>query len=286
MVEYLWRWLLEKMENLIYGMLLGDSSISIDKVTPYLTVSHSVAQLQYVKWKAHKLGFKGKIRDYTSGYGSKMRGFRYFNHKILHQIRANCVRNGHKTVTKEWIQKLDTLSLAVWFQDDGSWGKSGKRTKVGGRTQRYSQFHTQGFDLESIHLLVEWLKSKGYDPRIKSHKQKYKIIQLNHSDTLRLWQEISPYIILIHKIDNLRGNVDNCKCGQTKSIRNNICDKCLYKIATTSNLPRRSNDGIIRAIHKRFGTYSVQLLRKKPPVLHYPTKYRIDPKIIGSKAYS
>lgn len=271
------------MESLIYGMLLGDSSISRDKTTFTLQTSHSESQLPYLKWKAQALGFKGKLIPRISGYGGRIYKMGFYNRDLLAPVYDVCVQEGVKKINEEWLGKLDSLSLAVWFQDDGSWMKSGKRTALD-RSQRISQFHVQGFDSNSQELLAEWLRSKGYAAVIKPHKKKYRVIQLNHSSTVKLWHEIAPYVVLDYKIDNRRGDVDTCTCGKYKNIHHKECDECIYSLSLeTIDIPRRQNNNIRDRLRCHFGTSSIKALQKKPIEFSFPKPYRIEPSVIGSK---
>lgn len=191
---------LDLVNSVTYGTLLGDGSISRDRTTYCLSINHCAAQLQYLQWKAHALGFTGKIRPHDSGYGAKMFGIHHYDLARLEDVYRVCIINGKKKITREWIQKLDLISLAIWYQDDGSWGKTGSLRR-GQRSQRRSAFSVCSFDQESISLLQEWLSKLGLKSRFVIRKNKYPMIELYHSATIKLWDMIAPYLVLKSKID-------------------------------------------------------------------------------------
>jgi hypothetical protein len=188
------------VDSVTYGTLLGDASISKDKTTFCLSINHCAVQLEYLQWKAHILGHTGKIRPHNSGYGAKMFGIHHYDLARLENVYGVCIHFGKKKVTPEWIHKLDVISLAVWYQDDGSWGKAGNLRR-GQRSQRRVTFSVCNFDRDSISLLQEWLLKLGLRSRFVLRKNKYPMIELYHTATIKLWNMVAPYLVLKTKID-------------------------------------------------------------------------------------
>lgn len=272
------------MESLIYGMLLGDSSISLNgkSKTPHLVTQHGWKQLNYLLLKKKMLGHTAGILHRITGYGSHAFRFSYYNSDLLHDVYDTCIENGNKKITQKWLDKLDDISLSIWYQDDGSMHRCGKRTKCGGRSQRISFFHTQGFDLDSNNLLAEWLRSKGYDASVRAHKQKYNVIRLTHSSTMKLWFDIRKYTLLDYKIDNLRGDVDFCSCGKTKLYSQKICNTCAYALVEfNKDVPSRQKRDIIDFAKKRFKTSSFDKIRTIK--ITHPDIFRFDPIDLGAE---
>jgi recombination protein RecA len=188
------------VSSVTYGTLLGDGSISMDRTTYCLSITHCAAQLEYLQWKAHAIGHIGKIQPRISGYGAKMFGIHHYDLARLNDVYHTCITDGKKKVTPEWLQKLDPISLAVWYQDDGSWGKAGSLRR-GQRSQRKSAFSACSFDRDSISLLQEWLLGLGLKSRFVIRKNKYPMIELYHSATIKLWKMVAPYLVIKSKVD-------------------------------------------------------------------------------------
>lgn len=273
------------MENLIYGTLLGDGCISKDRGTPLIAINHCVAQLPYLVWKAKMLSIpRERIKTHTSGYGSEMYGIRYYNAKLLHNVYNVCHSRGDKQVNEEWISKLDELSLAVWYQDDGNWSSCGQK-KDGRYLERYARFSTCAFDRKSHELLVKWLSSFGIKSRIRTYDN-YPYIVLGQSATIRMWDIVAPYIVLQHKIDtDIRPGINWCECSAPMYQSNKECDVCLYDRAMNWTEPcSRNNPNYFKfagLLATRFGTASLNKLRQNKPQFTVPNKYWIDISKIG-----
>jgi len=254
------------MLNLLYGSLLGDASIirmkiNKNKHTYRFEVGHNIKQKTYLEWKASYLNLDHcRIHQRISGYGSKMLYFRFYNKSITELIYKTCIIKKKKIITNDWIKHLDVLSLAVWYQDDGSWGHCGSKNKSGLYHQRYSTFSTCNFSLKSIQLLCKWLQTFDLKPRIKKHKNKYWIIILGQASTIKLWNIIAPYLVLQHKIDfTMRNKWITCKyCNKFIDYRNKvkICNWCII----SSPIIAKQISG--QALHARLGTTSIKKLSK------------------------
>lgn len=192
---------MDLVNAVIYGTLLGDASICRDKTTYFLKISHKLSQLSYLEWKAKIIGYNHDFHDYISGYGSKMKSMKFYDRNRLESIYNTCIINGEKQITKEWINNLNIISLAMWYQDDGSWGKCGN--KVGDdRRQRRITFSVCSFNEQSCNLLIKWLADDfGLKARYVIRKKKYPMLELYHTSTIKFWKLIAPYIILKNKLD-------------------------------------------------------------------------------------
>jgi hypothetical protein len=244
------------MRNVIFGTLLGDGSLCKDRTTYALNMTHGEAQLNYLKWKMKLIGSNSKINPRISGYGSKIYSSSYYNSSLIKEVAGICLKNGKRTISDRWLNELDELSLAIWYQDDGSWGRVGEKTKNGDRSQRRVTFNTQGFDFSSQEKLVGWLREQGYSAKLCKHKEKYFVIYLNHSSTIRFWKDVSPYILLRYKIDlGMKPGVEKCECGVSIEPKMKICQKCLYSRVLSGQERGRGR------IFRRFGTSSLQKLK-------------------------
>ena len=266
-------------EQIILGTLLGDASIYSDRTTYRLDISHGWKQLEYLKWKAKLIGADQSINEYETGFGSIGYRIRYYNKEVLEPIAVMVLRNGIKTINEEWLSKLDDLSLALWYQDDGSWGKDGGRTKTGDRYSRSITFSTEGFDTTSVHLLAEWLVSRGFMAKVRKSKGKYEVISLNHSSTIKFWETIAPYIFIHGKIDtSKRPAIIYCRCGVCIEPKMIICNKCLRDDFFD---PMRKYHIHRQRLIRRFGTSVVSSIKSMDVENQIVPEYWIDLSRIG-----
>ena len=124
--------LMEKdKEQILLGSLLGDGSLQLRKraITPVYTEEHCVAQVDYLKWKNSFLGFKTCITTRTDNRRKELKT--YQQHCIystsstssgLTNLFHSFYKTGKKQVTKEILERLNKLGIAVWYCDDGSYG--------------------------------------------------------------------------------------------------------------------------------------------------------------------
>lgn len=272
--------------SVIFGTLLGDGCLFRDRTSYGLNIGHKVQQLEYLLWKARNIGHTHEPRKRVSGYGTDMRFITHYDKPLLEWVAGICLKDGVKTVSKEWLDQLDDISLAVWYQDDGHWGKDGPRAKNGDRQCRASAFSTEGFDSHSIHMLADWLTGCGYDAKVALSKKKYEIIRLNHSSTIRLWTTVAPYIVLQHKLDvSIKPGIGYCECGAIIEPKMKICHKCVWEKAVFGEkIPfKKSVGGCHRSqLVTRFGTSRIDTLKKMTVVNPVVQKYWIDIDKIGS----
>ena len=176
--------LTEIQKSIVTGSILGDGYLRIipGRTNAILEINHSIKQKDYVDWLFQQLKnliiTPPKLRR---GNGKRI-AYRFFTrqHPELSEIYNEFYVNGRKLVPKDL--KLDPISLAVWFMDDGS------------KSYRTFYLNTQRFDQESQNHLIEKLRIMG----IKSSLNKDKIyfrIRISGSDSKKFCDTIKPYII-------------------------------------------------------------------------------------------
>ena len=165
-------------EALIYGTLLGDATIYPHQ----LQFEHSLKQLNYARWKASVLaGLKPNRctafhperyilnkKTGTEHYKKPVRSeSTWINGRhYLETVHAICRTDGKKKVTKEWLDKLNGLSVSVWLLDDGSITNKAKKK---GRINYAGNIATHGFSLEESEMLCDWLGDRyGVRPTVNS----------------------------------------------------------------------------------------------------------------------
>lgn len=110
-------------KSLLIALLLGDGTISSNYV---FKLSHSEEQREFLTWKhdlAVQSGFKlNGIKEYicTCGY-NKGKAVLYTQFSINPTIKAlrRTIYVPKKTITRELLNWLNPLGIAIWYMDDG-----------------------------------------------------------------------------------------------------------------------------------------------------------------------
>ncbi len=150
--------LTKEQYQLVLGSILGDGSLSRrnDNGWVQFRFSHSEKQYEYLQWKksicwGNPTVSKRESKDYLIA-DKIARSSDHFQvsasaHPQLINLR-NLAYSGEKNeiVVSNWVDTLDVLGLAIWYQDDG--------TLV---VQRYARIYTLSMKLESIKKLIEVL---------------------------------------------------------------------------------------------------------------------------------
>lgn len=185
----------------IYGMLLGDSHIYNDKRDQGLlriVATNGEKQLDYLKYK-YGLYNDGKIVNSGIGSYGKLPSYHWYmgtDPYISSMVRADWYSTGKKTITKKVIDKINEISLAFWYMDDGNLAYNHEN-----KTSYVIRLNTQGFSYDENILLCNMLNDK-FDIRAKVNKDKiakdgyqmYMIHITSTSEADKFFQLIAPYI--------------------------------------------------------------------------------------------
>ena len=196
-----------EQEQVILGSLLGDGSIKkigIGKQrygSPSLSESHSESQRDYAMWKmAAYENLDPTCRD--SFVTAKGRGTQKYHcvsfltkaSPALERYRNLCMDapDGKKRVTWEWLSKIGVLGLAVWFMDDGAFGKQKQQLRY------TSNITLMPSTPEELSLYFRYFVEKwGLYPRITPTKGKRCFrLRFSADDTEKLREILSPYLTL------------------------------------------------------------------------------------------
>ena len=179
--------LTDEQLEIIYGSLLGDMSISKTKNLARILITQGGSHEDYFDFICSKFeGLLGKISkeprfdNRTKKWYNKFI-VRFLAHKQYLSIYNLIYKNGVKTITQEWLNKLTPKSIAYWFMDDGS---------------RSGDLATNCFTLQEVELCQKWFKDKfNIDTRIRkiANKEQWLLIicvnsRQNFDDLIR------PYI--------------------------------------------------------------------------------------------
>ena len=192
-----------EQEQLILGSLLGDAYLgkrkSLHNASYDFSVGHCLAQKEYVEFKSKILN--SSVLESIKGTGSYSAGSlfymtSYHNKYELQKIYNICSRDGVKTVTKEWVDKLDLPAIAYWFMDDGSSTWSGHNKRNDKTVTVGVKFSTLSFGLEEINLLRDRLSNFCIDTTIVKHSDgKQMIISVKQNSVNLFMRLIEPFMV-------------------------------------------------------------------------------------------
>lgn len=220
----------QSLYDLIMFMTIGDGSIS--KPDPvrnsYLEITHSRAQLDYLKWKISLLESAGiKCGNLYFRKDKNEVRVRTERNKIFNIIEKRMyLPNREKVLTKRMLRRLTPLGLAIWYMDDGTAKLAhSKRRKnlcnISGRSDyRMSQLNlaTCCFSIETNNKIRDILLQKfGLQfslvlAKNKKQDKEYPMLYLNGKDNLDKFKDIvSPYIIpsMQYKINHPTSFIDS-----------------------------------------------------------------------------
>ena len=199
-------------KQLLLGSLLGDASLSRKKGkgltrNSRFKFNHSSKQESWVQLKYDILKFLCNTEPkivVNGGYGEYNSTFTTRSLPCFNEIYDLCIKRGKRTVTREWLDQLTPLSLAVWYMDDGSMGYSTNRQ--GDKVGVSISLHTHSFSEGENHLIVDYFKEVWdicFGVREDTRGRGF-YLMANVAETRKFLELVAPYFsdgILDYKID-------------------------------------------------------------------------------------
>lgn len=168
----------EDQEQVLAGGLLGDASVAYPQnPMPGVVFGHSTKQETYLRFKAEVLSSLG-----TSGFSRHKSEFQTDTEMVRFRVLANAavvkrlsdwrLHDGkRKRVTKEWLDTIGSLGLAVWHGDDGALDTYTDQT---GKASYRVVLHTENYTLAENELIAGWLKWRwGVQAHVKTTTKKH-----------------------------------------------------------------------------------------------------------------
>jgi hypothetical protein len=191
----------EHEKSLIYGTLLGDSSIcrpytishrgKPSSPTPRLRFNHGSKQKEWAFYKAEKLSslhFSCKITE-NPGYGDLWASCSSIAHPSLEEIYSVVCSSDKKIVTKEWLGKLNDEAVAWWFMDDYSLSN----------LHNQGVLHTEGFSENECKIIKEFMIEYFSIPeeliRLSYYKEKYYAVRFRKKALDTISERIGKYFV-------------------------------------------------------------------------------------------
>ena len=181
----------QRQKDIALGSLLGDAYLRPSGRSYSLSFTHGERQKAYLEWKLAEFDnyvvtkeFYRTQRDFHGN--APTFSFSTITHPFLSELRSLCYPDGSKRVTWQWLELLSSLSLAVWYMDDGS------------RNRRYGTMVlcTNGFSYDEHVLMREYFISNlGIEPQIEPRRNGQFCLRINASQAGMFRTLIAPHII-------------------------------------------------------------------------------------------
>lgn len=208
----------EKEFEFVIGCCLGDGSLNSKNkrsLNPVFSMSHTISQEAYIRWKAEKLNQILQRNCTVRAFNVKLKGKEYptFGYGVsspeLWKAHNLLYKEGKKTFTWELLKPLGLQALALFWMDDGGFITRFHTTKTN-RSLAYGQPGLKGLqrkyfrearlslytDEKEAKLVRAWIKwltgAEGYlyDPK---NNGQY-IIVWHKEDFLRIVTRIKSFV--------------------------------------------------------------------------------------------
>lgn len=188
------------IKSIILGSLLGDGSLKINQnySNARFSFRHSAKQKDYFFWKANMLKkeiagnkyFWDQGKDGSDGWGGEKIRFQSLALPALTDLYfLTHPHQGKFQIRRKWLNLLTPLSLAIWWQDDGSIISNGRKGVL----------CTDGFKPEEVKLLGQYLKkvwniSSVASPKSKNNPNQYRLWFRSTDELKSLLKIILPFV--------------------------------------------------------------------------------------------
>ena len=186
----------KNVEGFLCGLSFGDGTLfKCERGRNYtFQVRHCLAQKEYLEWKrdnVSKIILKNiNIHDLINWKGHPASQFAITNSKF-NFIYPILYPNGVKTITKEFLYKLQDIGVAIWYMDDGSISK--KKNKYGALS--YEITISTCCSYEEAKICVDFMMEKyGAKFTVRKMKDRYSI-RAGVRAARKLFEKIEPFII-------------------------------------------------------------------------------------------
>lgn len=245
----------DEQMSVILGGILGDSSLRFEKGTwkPKIRVMHGPEQTNYCAWKADLLGANLKI-DSRNRPWFETTPCAQLNEFASIDKKKKAVRK----LSDEIVDKLNPLSLAIWYMDDGTF--SGNYKKWGNGRCEIGAASLSKADLEKISSKIEKLGLGK--PSVKEGRG----LAFSGNESAKFQAGIAPFVInsMNYKIkDKTEKNVFVAK-KESNSLKGYECPVLkitqikkprglfsVYDIGVEDNHSFIVNEGL--AVHNSYG---------------------------------
>lgn len=199
---------------ILLGVCLADAYLNVRKrkapdgaykyESAEMRVVHSITQLEYCKHKAELvrsvLGGRFSVKEYDhsppamQGKSYRMCGFSVSN-GYWKTVKPWLYPNGKKTYTREYLEKCDLHSAALWYMDDGHLRK---HVNADGWISSCAMDLSTMCSQQEAEVVREWFAEVAgiewrirVDPRFADDRNRY--LQANTKDARKLGEALLPF---------------------------------------------------------------------------------------------
>jgi len=184
----------DQQREVILGSLMGDGSLSASRSGhgARFRIGHGAKQADYADWKASLFGNLGVSRS-TNDKGAVFHDIQPLVE--LAELRDAVYLAGKKILSWDYLKALTPLSIALWYQDDGTFTRRSKglqeRTRGGsGR----SEICVQALERTSRQRLRDHL-ADTWDIHAKLiTRAGQAVVQFPTAETAKLHELVAPYV--------------------------------------------------------------------------------------------
>ena len=184
----------------LYGMIIGDGHIYSDKRSNgnlRFVATNGEDQIDYLKYKMSMFNNDGKIVDAGRSPYSNKKIYHWFlnvDGNLTNKMKDEIYINGRKTITKEAVNRLNDVGLALWYMDDGSLTYRDETVQ-----SCFVRLNTQALSRDENDLLCEFLNNKyGIECHVRDDRKKdgrnYYFIRISASSTKDFLKIVTPYM--------------------------------------------------------------------------------------------
>ena len=167
----------QRQEDILRGSLLGDAYLSPEG---YFDIQHGPKQFGYLLWLFKNLQpYFNEIRNVRT-----CKRIRSCSHDFGNKLRKEYYSKGKKILTRDILDKLSALSIAVWFMDDGQVLPSGKQARLS----------TCDFSEEEHKIICEYFKEKWNINVSVGNNGRHRQINFDKENTLKLVNLIRVHV--------------------------------------------------------------------------------------------
>jgi len=200
--------LTQRQKEILYGSMMGDAYTHDIRYNSIVSFRHSKKQERYLFWKYQefknivsdiypKFQLRKEERDEYKG-GTESWHFQTSANSDIEDCLNEFYKNGKKEINDAILNKLSSLSLSVWFMDDGYAIRN--KTKNENKISNFA-LCTDSFSKKSCNNIINWFKKRySIDAYLrkrglsKKGRMMYRVIVRSKSASLFI-SLVKPYII-------------------------------------------------------------------------------------------
>lgn len=180
----------QRQKEIALGSLLGDAYLRPSGNSFSLSFTHGEKQKAYLEWKLAEFENFVATKDFYVRHiefhgNTPTYSFATITHPYLLELHNLCYPNGVKFVSREWLELLSPLSLAVWYMDDGSFNR------------RYGTLVlcTNCFTFDEHATIIDFFISRyGIEPKIELRRNGQTVLRINASQRYQFFDLVAPHI--------------------------------------------------------------------------------------------